>query len=139
MAGLMYEIGVDYPEIEVKVGGKLSVYEGFDCTRFEPTTCVNYLYSRQPLREMLVPVKAALNVEPTKKGAYGLSGEFATDRPLASLEILDGVREVLSADRDRVYNREKNVIFRIRLESGRDRAESARDRVFPNWSVSFQI
>lgn len=105
------------PEVEVETGGKVKVYRGFDSIRIEPTVCVNYLYCRQPLREMIVPLEEKFSVKALGSGRYAVEGTFSSEKELASLEVLENVYETFSVENGDLFNRERDNHFVISLEA----------------------
>ena len=99
------------PEIEVKTGEDVRVYRGFDSTRFEPAVCINYLYCRQPLREIIAPAEESFSVKPLGGGRYAVKGSFASGEELSSLEVMENTHEVASAENGELFNRERDHNF----------------------------
>ncbi|MBR3689412.1 MAG: hypothetical protein IKL85_10100 [Lentisphaeria bacterium] len=105
------------PRLETRTGGKVKTWTGFDCTRFDPTWCNRFLYSRQSLRMLAVPSEAGLEVEKSGAGGFGIRAAYSGKENLASLEILDGCEEMRSYDRENEFDRSKYDVFKMLISS----------------------
>ena len=101
-----------YPVVEVEKDGVVTTYAGFDSAKINPTWCVDYLYTRTPLRELIRSPKADLAVKAAADGVYEFRASFACDEELASVEIMEGNAEKVVADRENRFDRTKYDIFR---------------------------
>ena len=99
-----------YPVIEVEKNGAITTYEGFDSAKLNPTWCVDFLYVRQPLREMILRPRAEFTVTPSGEG-YAFKARFACGEELSSLEVMEGNEEKLAADRSKRFDRAKYDYF----------------------------
>ena len=101
-----------YPVVEVEKDGVVTTYAGFDSAKINPTWCIDYLYTRTPLRELIRSPKADLAVKAAADGVYEFRASFACDEELASVEIMEGNAEKVAADRENRFDRAKYVFFK---------------------------
>lgn len=98
-------------EVETEIAGRRHVWTGFDCTRLHATACNDYIYTRQPLRGILNPVRMSFEARETSPGEYAIQGEFAAQENLTTLEVLDGIAEAAAVDPDNEFDRTKYDLF----------------------------
>ena len=105
------------PELETEYQGVKRTWTGFDATRLRATTCRDYLYTRQPLREQAVPDDYRLKVAELEDGTYEIKGGYKGQEELASLEVLDDIEEIAAADIEHKFNRNRFAILRCTMTS----------------------
>ena len=100
-----------YPVVEVEKDGVTTVYEGFDSAKVNPSWCIDYLYARQPLRELIRGPKCDFKVTKTD-GGYAFKADFSCDEELSALEVMEDNYEKLAANPESCLDRAKYEIFR---------------------------
>ena len=103
------------PELTTVYNGRTEKWSGFDSTRLRSTTCRDYLYTHQPLRELAKPVRVSFDAMAKGDGVYGVQAEFSAAEGLASLEVLDDVEEKIAYDPDNVFDRDRFAVFRVTM------------------------
>ncbi|MCQ2391229.1 MAG: LamG domain-containing protein [Kiritimatiellae bacterium] len=102
-------------ELETDYQGVRRVWQGFDSTRIRTTACRDYLYSNMPIREQLLPKKTPdfRVMSAQEAGKQAVSASFEAGEPLATLEVIDDLEEVLAApDAADAWNRDRYAIIR---------------------------
>ena len=106
------------PELTVCYGDSCRRYVNFDATRLTATVNKDFLYTHQPLREVLDLESARFEVAKTDEpGVYQIEAAVKSSAPIRSLEIVDGLEEVAATDADNWFDNEKYALFRVELSS----------------------
>jgi len=106
------------PELTVCYGDSCRRYENFDATRLTASVNKDFLYTQQPLREVLTPQSVKFEVIPANEpGVYRVEAEVKGSEPIRSLEIVDDLEEVAAADAANWFDNEKYALFRVELSA----------------------
>jgi hypothetical protein len=100
-------------------GGELRFLDGLDHIALRATDNWDYKWVKQPLRDLIVPAEARFAIEPEGEGgAITISGGFACDEPLASLEVLEDNDEIHAVDVTGAYpDRDEQMLLRVDVRS----------------------
>ena len=100
------------PELEtVGPDGARRTFADFQYVRIQPTMCYNYKAVRQPLRDMLKPDGATIDVSRNADGSYKAVASINAPESLASLEIVDNGSEAAALDKANEFDLGKNLMF----------------------------
>ncbi len=112
------------PSLEVvNAEGESAVFEdGLLGIHLRSTWTTDYLEVHQPLRDLCKPEHASLTLaeQPAADGGIALQGSVACDEELASVEVLEGNKEVYGYDRENEFDLGKNVLIRGEFVSARE-------------------
>jgi hypothetical protein len=101
------------PELQIRnINGKEIKVENLEYTRLSPSVCWNFKEVRQPLRDLLVPVKNTFSVS-AEDGKYRIKGSISADEPLYSVEVLNNEVEIFALDRLNEFKLDKNYLFTV--------------------------
>lgn len=108
------------PELKIIYKGKELNFDTLPCTRLNASEGWNFKEIRQPLRDLATPVTIDFQTEALGKSRYRVRGKLKATEPLASVEILDGEREVWALDRENRFAPEKYHLLRIQFSAKKD-------------------
>ncbi len=120
-------IRVVRPELEVDGdSARPSVWRTLRSIVIQPTTTTNYKYARQPLRELFEPEHHRFTCERQPDGAVVLSADIRTTNRLASVEVLEGYREIHGVDPGGEFDRGRYFVVRADLTASETRTLAGR-------------
>ena len=134
------------PELTItNAYGKTIRFTGLQYTRLEPAVCWNFKEVRQPLRDILIPVKSEFAVSGRNPdGSYQLTGSISAAEPLSSVEILDRESEVFAVDLVNEFNLSMNYLLAVSFSSKKQTLRQisitipgVSDYIFKPWSYPY--